>query len=75
MVSDNGPSSAAKAFTKTLTALAPRYLRVRSVKSLHNDRMRRQNRSLAEDTAYAHIWMSAAEHAAAIVKWKVHSNH
>lgn len=74
VVTDNGANYTAKAFTRTVAAVASRHQRIRPHTPRHNGKVERYNRILAEELLYARIWTSEAERAAAIGVWNVHYN-
>lgn len=75
VVTDNGPNYTAKAFIRTVTAVASRHQRIRPHTPRHNGKVERYNRTLAEELLYARIWTSEAERAAAIEVWNIHYNY
>jgi transposase InsO family protein len=74
VVTDNGPNYTAKAFIRTVTAVAARHQCIRPHTPRHNGKVKRYNRFLAEELLYARVWTSEAERAAAIKVWNVHYN-
>ena len=75
VITDNGPNYTAKAFHRTVTAVASRHQRIRPHTPRHNGKVERYNRTLAEELLYARIWTSEAERAAAIQVWNLHYNY
>jgi transposase InsO family protein len=75
VITDNGANYTAKAFTRTVLAVASRHQRIRPHTPRHNGKVERYNRILAEELLYARVWTSEAERAAAITIWNVHYNY
>ncbi len=75
VVTDNGPNSTARAFVRTVLAVASRHQRIRPHTPRHNGKVERYHRILAEELLYARIWTSEAERAAAIDVWNIHYNY
>lgn len=75
VTTDNGANYTAKAFARTVHAVASRHQRIRPRTPKHNGKVERYNRTLAEELLYARVWTSEAERAAAITIWNVHYNY
>ena len=75
VITDNGANYTAKAFTRTVLAVASRHQRIRPHTPRHNGKVERYNRTLAEELLYARTWTSEAQRAAALTIWNVHYNY
>ena len=75
VVTDNGPNYTARAFVRTVLAVASRHQRIRPHTPRHNGKVERYHRILAEELLYAREWSSEDDRAAAITVWNIHYNH
>ena len=74
VITDNGPNYTARAFTRTVCAVA-RHQRIRAFTPRHNGKVERYNRTLAEELLYARVWTCEADRADAITIWNIHYNY
>ena len=58
VVTDNGASYRAQAFTTTITSLVSRHQRIRPYTPQHNGKVERYNRILAEECVYTRTYTS-----------------
>ena len=72
VVTDNGASYRARAFTTTITSLASRHQRIRPYTPRHNGKVERYNRILAEECLYARTYNSEQQRRNAIAVWNHH---
>ena len=75
VVTDNGASYRAWAFTTTITSLASRHQRIRPYTPRHNGKVERYNRILAEECLYARAYSSEQQRRDAVAVWIHHYNH
>ncbi|VEI15842.1 Integrase core domain [Actinomyces viscosus] len=75
VVTDNGASYRARAFTTTITSLASRHQRIRPYTPRHNGKVERYNRILAEECLYARSYSSEQQRRDAIAVWNHHYNY
>ena len=74
VITDNGPNYTARAFHRTVSAVA-RHQRIRAFTPQHNGKVERYNRTLAEELLYARVWTCEADRANAITVWNIHYNY
>lgn len=74
VITDNGPNYTAKAFTRTVAAVAARHRRIRPHTPRHNDKVEGYDRILADELLYARIWTGEDERAAAITMWSIRAD-
>jgi transposase InsO family protein len=75
VVTDNGPNYTARAFVRTVLAVASRHQRIRPHTPKHNGKVERYHQILAEELLYAREWSSEHDRAAAITVWNIHYNY
>jgi transposase InsO family protein len=75
VVTDNGANYRAKAFRRTVLALAARHQRIRPYTPKHNGKVERYNRLLADEVLYARPYASEQARRDAIGTWVNHYNY
>jgi transposase InsO family protein len=75
VLTDNGSCYRSNLWAKTLTAAGIKHRRTRPYRPQTNGKVERFNRTLMEEWAYAHVYRSEAERAAAYPGWLHTYNH